>query len=78
VGRDVKNAVEISGKHLTSLKAKSKNKKVKHVPFNDVEPANVDKIMHMDIMHIRNKRKYLVAVCNPLDLTPSETIEIIT
>jgi hypothetical protein len=68
VGRDVSNAIDILGKNLTSLKAKSKNRKGKHVPFDEVAPANIDIILHMDVMHIRDKHKYLVAVCNPIDL----------
>jgi hypothetical protein len=69
VGRDVSNAIEISGKNLTSLKAKSRNKRGKHVPFNEVAPAMINVILQMDVMYIRDKFKYLIAVCNPIDLT---------
>ena len=72
VGRDVNTKLDIEGKHVASLKGKSRNKKIKHIPFNPKENRTMtDAVLHIDTMHYGG-RLYVVGVVDPVDYTVAQ------
>ena len=72
VGRDVNTKMDIEGKNVASLKGKSRNKKVKHIPFNPKENKTMtDAVLHIDTMHYGG-RLYVIGVVDPVDYTVAQ------